>query len=285
MVRARQDNGTNHARLASQGNRMLERRRPYEDHRELSEKIPRVTVRQLLTHTSGVPDYFDESVMTEYAELWVELPNYRIRRFCDLLPLFLDKPMMYPPGERFQYNNSGYVLLGLAIEAVSGLPFDCYLQEKVFAPAGMERTGYYELDHLPEGCASAYILDKATGEYYTNIYSVDAKGSGAGGAFTTVGDVRRLWRALMDGKLLGPESRQQMLREQVKGKWGSYGYGSWFRSRRDRLVPFFQGSDPGVSFISSHDEVAGQTITVVSNFGDEVWEIEAKIDALLHDGS
>lgn len=57
-----------------------------------------VTVEQLLTHTSGVPDYFDETVMDEYEELWMNLPNYKIRSNSDLLPLFIDKPMMYPKG-------------------------------------------------------------------------------------------------------------------------------------------------------------------------------------------
>ena len=64
-----------------------------------------VTVKQLLTHTSGVPDYFDESVMDEYEELWKDFPNYKIRHNNDLFPLFINKPMMYPKGEKFQYNN------------------------------------------------------------------------------------------------------------------------------------------------------------------------------------
>lgn len=80
---------------------------------------PDVTVRQLLTHTSGVPDYFDESVMEEYEELWVDYPNYKIRHNSDLLPLFIHKPMMYPKGEKFQYNNSGYVLLAMILEKVT----------------------------------------------------------------------------------------------------------------------------------------------------------------------
>ena len=70
-----------------------------------------VTVEQLLNHTSGVPDYFDESIMDEYEELWFEYPNYRIRHNNDLFPLFIKKPMIYPKGEKFQYSNSGYVLL------------------------------------------------------------------------------------------------------------------------------------------------------------------------------
>jgi CubicO group peptidase (beta-lactamase class C family) len=61
-----------------------------------------ITIKQLLNHTSGIPDYFDENVMDEYAELWNDFPNYKIRKSMDLVPLFIDKPMMYKPGEKFQ---------------------------------------------------------------------------------------------------------------------------------------------------------------------------------------
>ena len=116
-----------------------------------------VTVEQLLNHTSGVPDYFDETVMDEYEELWTNYPNYKIRCSSDLLPLFIDKPMMYPKGEKFQYNNTGYVLLAMIIEKVTGLLFDQYLKVNVFDVCDMESTGYYELDRLPAKCANNYI--------------------------------------------------------------------------------------------------------------------------------
>ena len=93
---------------------------------------PLVTVRQLLNHTSGVPDYFDELVMDDYEALWTDYPNYRIRQNKDMLPLFIDKPMMYGRGEKFQYNNSGYVLLAAIIEKISGMDFDVYLKQNVF---------------------------------------------------------------------------------------------------------------------------------------------------------
>ena len=91
---------------------------------------PYITLRQLLNHTSGIPDYFDESVMHDYEELWKDLPNYRIRKSSDLIPLFIDKPMMYPKGEKFQYNNTGYVVLGLIIEEITKLPFDEYISKQ-----------------------------------------------------------------------------------------------------------------------------------------------------------
>ena len=85
---------------------------------DLKDIDPRITIKQLLNHTSGIPDYFDESIMEEYEELWMDYPNYKIRTSEDLLPLFIDKPMMYPAGERFQYNNTGFVVLGLIIEKI-----------------------------------------------------------------------------------------------------------------------------------------------------------------------
>ena len=140
-----------------------------------------VTVKQLLNHTSGVPDYFDESVMEEYEELWIDYPNYKIRHNSDLLPLFINKPMMYPKGQKFQYNNTGYVLLAMMIEKITGMYFDQYLKENVFDICGMKSTGYYELDRLPAKCANNYIYCDDTKDYRTNIFSVDAKGTGAGG--------------------------------------------------------------------------------------------------------
>ncbi len=240
-----------------------------------------VTIRQLLNHTCGIPDYFDESIMTEYADLWVDYPNYRVRQSRDLLPLFIKKPMLYPAGERFQYNNSGYVMLGLVIECVTGQPFDVYLAENVFRPSQMHDTGYFELDRLPAKCANAYIFDQATQTYYTNIFAVDAKGSGAGGAFTTVVDVEKFWQKLLSGVLLTQASIDKMFAVQSSDGEEYYGYGVWLKNASENEYhPFFQGSDPGVSFISSYDPDRDRRVHIVSNQGDDVWALAAKILAL-----
>ena len=244
---------------------------------DLHDIDPDVTVEQLLTHTSGVPDYFDESVMDEYEELWVDFPNYKIRHNNDLFPLFMNKPMMYSKGERFQYNNSGYVLLAAIIEKVTGVYFDQYLAEHVFNRCDMKSTGYYELDRLPARCANNYIYCEDTKDFRTNIFSVDVKGTGAGGAFITVKDIVNFWKGLIEGKLISKELVSKMFQKQSKeggnAKESYYGYGVWIIDNpKGKDLVYFQGCDPGVSFISEYNPNNGMISVLVSNYGDNVWK-------------
>ncbi len=240
-----------------------------------------ITVKQLLNHTSGIPDYFDESVMTEYADLWKDYPNYKIRTNEDLIPLFIDKPMMHPKGERFQYNNTGYVVLGLIIEKLTSMPFDVFLRKSVFEPCGMAGTGYFELDRLPAKCANAYIWDEERQEYYTNIYSVDAKGTGAGGAYTTVTNIDRFWMGLLEERLISDVMLSEMMKPQ-SGGGQYYGCGVWLECTQDgSYTPYIQGQDPGVSFISGYDIESGIGITAVSNTGCNVWKLRRELLAAI----
>lgn len=241
-----------------------------------------VTVEQLLNHTSGVPDYFDESIMDEYEELWVDYPNYKIRHNNDLFPLFLNKPMMYPKGEKFQYNNSGYVLLAAIIEKITGMYFDEYLQTNIFDRCGMSGTGYYELDKLPSKCANSYIYCTDTDDFRTNIFSVDVKGTGAGGAFTTVKDIIHFWTGLLTEKLISKELLSRMFMKQsgdgIDAEEGYYGYGVWIIDNPlGEDFVYFQGCDLGVSFLSEYNPNNGMISVLVSNYGDNVWEEMRKI--------
>jgi CubicO group peptidase (beta-lactamase class C family) len=146
----------------------------------------------------------------------------------------------------------------------------------------MVNTGYYELDRLPEKCANAYIYDDKRKEYYTNIYSVDVKGTGAGGAFTTIVDVKRFWESLLGNQLLSGKTLKEMLSIQSNGGDDYYGYGIWLEKTKDgTFEPWFQGRDPGVSFASSYDRKKKINITIVSNTGDNVWEIKRKIEGVI----
>lgn len=199
-----------------------------------------------------------------------------------LLPLFIEKPMMYPRGEKFQYNNSGYVFLAMIIEKIAGVPFDQYLQTNVFDVCGMTSTGYYELDRLPAKCANNYIFCEDTKDYRTNIFSVDVKGTGAGGAFISVRDIVKFWKGLKENKLLPEELVSKMLRKQSgdgsDAEEGYYGYGVWIIEQESGMdIPYFQGYDPGVSFISEYNPENNTISVLVSNYGDNVWSEMRKI--------
>lgn len=243
----------------------------------LYEIDPSVTIEQLLSHTSGVPDYFDESIMDDYEELWLNFPNYRVRSCSDLLPLIEGKPMLYPRGTKFLYNNMGYVLLALVIEKITGMVFDEYLQKSIFIPCGMDSTGYFALDMLPSRCANHYIYDEKRGGWRTNIFSVDAKGTGAGGAYSTVGDINRFWDALLGNRLLSDAITAKML-ENHSGSENCYGWGIWRDGNDGHHI---EGCDPGVSFISYQDARENLRITLVSNYGDNVWSLMREIRRIL----
>ena len=238
---------------------------------DLKQIDPDVTVRQLLNHTSGVPDYFVEAVMDDYEALWNDYPNYRIRHNKDMLPLFIDKPMMYSRGTKFQYNNSGYVLLASIIEKITGMDFDVYLKQNVFDRCGMSGTGYFSFDRLPSKCANSYIYCPDTDDYRTNIYSVGAKGTGDG-----------FWTGLLEHKLLSEQMVTQMFSKQSgDGKdpeEGYYGYGVWIIDNpKGQDYVYMQGCDDGISAISEYNPNNGMITVMLSNYGDNVWSRMRKI--------
>lgn len=249
---------------------------------DLKQIDPDVTVEQLLNHTSGVPDYFDETVMGDYEDLWKDYPCSKIRSNNDLFPLFIDKAMMYPRGEKFQYNNTGYVLLAAIIEKISGMDFDAYLKKNIFDVCGMDSTGYFEMDRLPSKCAHNYIYCEKTNDYRTNIFSVGAKGTGDGGVFVTAGDLVRFWQGLIGHKLISEDTFKKMISKQSGDgsdpEEGYYGYGVWIIDNpKGTDFAYMQGCDPGVSAIAEYNPDNEQISIALSNYGDNVWALMRKI--------
>jgi len=160
-----------------------------------------VTVRHLLTHSSGITSYFEEDIDPDYEALWKGTPMYTVRGPRDFLPLFPDKPARFAPGARFEYNDGGYILLGLAIECITGTPFAAYVQANVLEPAGVADSGYFFADQLPGGTAYAYIRNP-DGTWRTNVFAIPIVGGPDGGAYTTAPDMAQFWKALMGKTLL-----------------------------------------------------------------------------------
>lgn len=233
-----------------------------------------ITIHHLLTHTSGIPDYFDEEIMSDFEELWIQYPMYHIRRLQDFLPLFQNGTMKSKTGERFHYNNAGYILLGLIIEQATNLEFTQYVEKHIFEPAEMIDSGYFSFDCLPARTATGYI-ELEDGTWKTNIYSLPVKGGSDGGAFVTAQDMTKLWEALFNGKLLKEETLQKLLTPHAQSREDSfYGYGIWIRTLEDKVVKYHvMGYDPGVSFHSAFYPDHATVVTVCSNKSSGAFDI------------
>ena len=234
-----------------------------------------VTIHQLLTHTSGVPDYFDEEVMDDFEDLWVKTPMYSLRNLKDFLPLFQNDLMKFKPGERFAYNNGGYILLGLVVEAISGQPFAEYIEEHVFQQAGMTRSGYFELDALPSNTAQGYI-DSLDGSWKTNVYAVPVKGGADGGPFVTAEDMTRFWQALIQHRLLSEEMTLSLLHPhtQTDEEGEYYGYGVWIEKAGSTIRKYHvMGYDPGVCFHSAFYPETSSVMTICSNKSEGAYDV------------
>ncbi len=244
---------------------------------------PNVTVHHLLTHSSGIPDYFDEEVMDDFELLWKAKPMYGITSPGDFLPFFQDKPMKFGPGDRFAYSNAGYILLGLIIEKITGVAFSTYIETNIFQRCGMSDSGYYRMDQLPPDTAFGYI-DEAE-SWRTNIYAVPIKGGPDGGAYTTVEDLHKFWNALFAHKLLNPDMTDVLLTPHIQeSEHIHYGYGVWMMIIDDQLFKYFvMGSDPGVSMQSSvyHD---GLHAHIIGNTHADTGLLAGKLDEMIMQG-
>jgi len=245
---------------------------------------PGITVSHLLTHTSGITSYFEEDVDPDYEKLWRDRPMYTIRGPRDFLPLFQDKPMKFAPGEQFDYNDGGFILLGLIVETVAGIRFQDYVQEHVFDRAGMTDSGYFATDRLPERTAYAYIKDD-DGAWRTNFFAVPIIGAPDGGAYTTAPDMASFWRALDERRLLSDEMAAELLEPRVATGWKPpythYGYGVWIDRAGDTIRKYFVvGSDPGVA-LRSAVYAGGVTLTAIGNTEHALWPLVRELENAL----
>ncbi|HYM64396.1 MAG TPA: serine hydrolase domain-containing protein [Gaiellaceae bacterium] len=250
---------------------------------------PAVTPYHLLTHTSGIGDDADEEAGERYEGLFRERPNYSVIETKDFLPQFTAKPPNFAPGEGCRYCNVGYVLLGLMIERASGSPYRSYVNEHVFARAGMSRSGFFRMDEVApdvaEGVEPIGHPDGRVVGWRRNIYAYPPIGGPDGGAHVTVGDLLRFHQAVTDGRLLGPDLTAELLSPKVRHSAsgaGSHlmGFGFEFETDADGVVRFYwkEGVNVGVSGILTHYPAQNVTAVVLATAEDAAWRPIQAID-------
>ena len=214
----------------------------------------------MLTHTSGIYDYYDEEIEQDFDNFFVSIPWYRLETPSDYWLLFEGQTAKFQPGERFSYSNGGYVFLGMLIEKITGQLFRDFMQEQVLQVAHMPQTGFYALNNLPANTALGYLEDRQT----TNIYNLPIRGGGDGGLFTTAADLRSFWQGLFAHRILSPELTAVFLqtRERFSEKTG---YGCGLYKRLDDSLYAIVGGDAGVGFDSRYFVHQKITTSILSN--------------------
>ncbi len=220
-----------------------------------------VTIHQLLTHTSGLGDVFTEEFSAN---------PHQYRSNADFLPLFVNEPLQFQPGEQFSYSNAGYVVLGLIIERVSGQSYDEYIQQNIYDPSGMVNTGAFEIDadtpNLAVGYTTRNIWGNETGILTSNTALMPGEGFAAGGGYSTVEDLLNFRNALLSFELLNPESTELLLTGKVVVRENSnYAYGFFDRVVAGQRVVGHGGGAPGVCSSLNMYPDTGYTVIVLSN--------------------
>ncbi|MBN1409386.1 MAG: beta-lactamase family protein [Spirochaetales bacterium] len=236
------------------------------------------TIRNLLTHTSGIFDYLDEEIVPDENDFFTGIPWYRLETPSDYLPLFEGQKPKFKPDERASYSNGGYVFLGVLIEFLTHKLYRDFISEEILKPSGMDNSGFYPFNDLPEKAAYGYI--EKDGKFLANIYNLPIRGGGDGGMYSTVRDIAGLWEGFFSGKILSEKLLGQYITPAVI-LWEKidYGLGLYIKPIGGRKFHYLVGCDAGVGFRAGYDTVNKLCITIMSNHtdgGNDIWDLFIK---------
>jgi CubicO group peptidase (beta-lactamase class C family) len=210
-----------------------------------------ITIKNLLTHTAGIPNYTEFPDFTKTAAVDTTA--------AELTSRFRDKPLQFALGEKYAYSNSGYYLLGTIIERASGKPYADFLQENIFGPLGMKQTGYDNPVRIIKNRAAGYAR---TSDGFINAAPISMSTAYAAGAlYSTVGDLLLWDQALYTEKLVSRKS----LDEAFTPFKSNYGYGWSIGKRFDRQVIAHGGGIFGFSSYIARYPSDHVTVIVLSN--------------------
>jgi len=228
-----------------------------------------ITLRHLLGHTSGIPNYTNTPDFGRMAS-WHATPEELVKRVQDM-------PLEFEPGSRMSYSNTGFVLLGIAVEKASGAGYAAFLKQNIFDPLELKDTGYDEnaaiLPHRASGYSPSPRGD--ANAMYTDMTTPFS----AGALYSTAPDLLRWEHALFGGKLLSARSLTAMT---TAGK-GDYGLGLFVEKESGRRAIEHGGGIPGFNAKLAFYPDSGIVVIALSNInGPGADEIAQKLGALAH---
>lgn len=247
----------------------------------------KVTVHQLLTHTSGMGSYFNDKFFEKLD---------KTKTLADLLPFFADEPLAFEPGAKWQYSNAGFTVLGLIIEKISGQNYFDYVWENIFKPAGMNNTDSFErgakVENLAIGYTRATLSDRGRPDpnapLRDNTQMLPLKGSSAGGGYSTLDDMLKFAVALQNNKLLSKKFTEIVTtgKFDVGGPMGKYAYGFGDKFFNGKHIVWHNGGGPGIGANFDMFPELGYTAIIFSNLDSPaMFPIITKIRELIPGGT
>ena len=196
------------------------------------------------------------------------------------------EPLQFQPGTRFSYSNSGFVVLGAIIEAVTKESYYDYVRSHIFAPAGMSHTGWYTVDQVPN-MAHGYIPTPGPGGALSLRDSHGAGGAGnpSGGAYSTLDDLARYAYALLTDRLLSPAMTNTVLTGKVEthrpGAPTKYAYGFEEETVNGMRILGHGGGAPGIEAQFRMYPKLGDTVIVLANEEAAAMPVYERINEML----
>lgn len=239
-----------------------------------SASAKKIRIKHLLTHTAGLGGYFTRQ--------WDESSRALYRTIDDMIKRAVtDERLLFEPGTRWQYSNTGFLVLGKVIEKVTGQSYYEYVRENITKLAGMNHTDCYELDKVNPNLAVGYDKEYTDhGVSFTNnIFMHVMKGGPHGGGYSTVEDLLKFDLALRSNKLIGSEYVKQLLSAKPDLNSPTYGYG--FQVDPESGIVGHGGGFPGVNSNLDMFLGTGWTAIVMSNYSRGAQAIQQKIRNLV----
>ncbi|WP_037322365.1 serine hydrolase [Salegentibacter sp. Hel_I_6] len=219
-----------------------------------------VTVHQLLTHTSGLNNFYVNDLD--------KIKNSHYHKISDFVPLFANDTLLSKPGTQYDYSGTGFVVLGLIIEKVSGENYYDYIRKHILEPSEMIATSEIAVDSVVKNKASGYTSHFGQNKTLKKNEYYLTKASPAGFYYSTVGDLFKFSKALRNHKLLNNETTSLMLEPKVKGYNTHLGYGIDIDNRYNQTIIGHSGGWYGIHAELIDFTEDNYTVVILSNIDD-----------------
>jgi CubicO group peptidase (beta-lactamase class C family) len=221
--------------------------------------LTKVRVEHLLTHTSGLGSYFNDTYEKSARQLF--------RKVADYKPLAANDTLAFEPGTRWQYSNTGFLLVGAVLEKASGRDYFDLVRESLYGPAGMKNTDCYDIDFVVKDLAIGYSPDGlgAERQWRSNTFEHVIRGGPAGGGYATAPDLLAFAEALRAGRLVQAATLERLWSAKPDLASPRYGYGFGLGNESGGRVVGHSGGFDGISSNLDIFRDSGYVAVVLSN--------------------